>query len=162
MSPPAPAPDRRWLVCYFPAAWLGHVCQGLATGVLGPSQVSSIIIMVSLSPVPTPYAAVPGPGAGPARERPPDQPGVDSAGGGQLPGHSSHRGRVQVGDDRSGYGDLAPSHLVSRSRVRAQHTKMVFLSLSVLLVGLFMALLPWAPSFTLLLLGSLIGFMLKV
>ena len=53
MSPPAPAPDRRWLVCYFPAAWLGHVCQGLATGVLGPSQVSSIIIMVSLSPVPT-------------------------------------------------------------------------------------------------------------
>ena len=51
MSPPAPAPDRRWLVCYFPAAWLGHVCQGLATGVLGPSQVSSIIIMVSLSPV---------------------------------------------------------------------------------------------------------------
>ena len=49
--------------------------------------------------------------------------------------------------------DLAPSHLVSRSRVRAQHIKMVFLSLSVLLVGLFMALLPWAPSFTLLLLG---------
>ena len=49
MSPPAPAPDRRWLVCYFPAAWLGHVCQGLATGVLGPSQVR-IIIMVSLSP----------------------------------------------------------------------------------------------------------------
>ena len=100
MSPPAPAPDRRWLVCYFPAAWLGHVCQGLATGVLGPSQVSSSSIMVSLSPVPTLYiySAVPGPGAGPARERPPDQPGVDSAGGGQLPGHSSHRGRVQVGD----------------------------------------------------------------
>ena len=56
MSPPAPAPDRRWLVCYFPAAWLGHVCQGLATGVLGPSQVGTIIIMVSLSPVPTLYS----------------------------------------------------------------------------------------------------------
>ena len=42
MSPPDPAPDRRWLVSYFPAAWLGHICQGLATGVLGPSQVSSI------------------------------------------------------------------------------------------------------------------------
>ena len=43
MSPPAPAPDRRWLVCYFPAAWLGHICQGLATGVLGPSQVSIMV-----------------------------------------------------------------------------------------------------------------------
>ena len=45
------------------------------------------------------------------------------------------------------------TRLVPRSRVRAQHTKMVFLSASVLLVGLSMALLPWAPSFNLLLLG---------
>ena len=45
MSPPDPAPDRRWLVSYFPAAWLGHICQGLATGVLGPSQVSSIRVI---------------------------------------------------------------------------------------------------------------------
>ena len=44
MSPPDPAPDRRWLVSYFPAAWLGHICQGLATGVLGPSQVSIRLI----------------------------------------------------------------------------------------------------------------------
>ena len=49
--------DRAWLLTYFPAAWLGHVCQvshvssdetddhadhvftqGLAMGILGPTQ----------------------------------------------------------------------------------------------------------------------------
>ena len=96
MSPPDPAPDRRWLVSYFPAAWLGHICQGLATGVLGPSQVTSITHGQNITC--TIIAAVPGPGPGPPRERPPDQPGVDGAGPGQLPGHPPHRRRVQVGD----------------------------------------------------------------
>ena len=30
--------DKKWILTYFPAAWLGHICQGLAMGIMGPTQ----------------------------------------------------------------------------------------------------------------------------
>jgi len=30
--------DTRWLLAYFPVAWTGHICQGLAMGIFGPTQ----------------------------------------------------------------------------------------------------------------------------
>ena len=30
--------DKKWILTYFPAAWLGHMCQGLAMGIMGPTQ----------------------------------------------------------------------------------------------------------------------------
>jgi len=39
--------DRTWLLTYFPAAWLGHACQGLAMGILGPTQ-PYLALMVSV------------------------------------------------------------------------------------------------------------------
>ena len=30
--------DWSWLLCYFCLAWTGHICQGLAIGILGPTQ----------------------------------------------------------------------------------------------------------------------------
>ena len=30
--------DKKWILTYFPAAWLGHICQGLAMGIIGPAQ----------------------------------------------------------------------------------------------------------------------------
>ena len=29
---------QAWLLSYFPTAWCGHMCQGLAMSILGPSQ----------------------------------------------------------------------------------------------------------------------------
>eukprot|EP00092_Neocalanus_flemingeri_P035684 GFUD01038850.1.p1 GENE.GFUD01038850.1~~GFUD01038850.1.p1 ORF type:complete len:455 (-),score=72.17 GFUD01038850.1:48-1412(-) len=30
--------DTQWLITYFPVAWTGHICQGLAMGIFGPTQ----------------------------------------------------------------------------------------------------------------------------
>ena len=34
----APMASRPWLYVYLPVAWAGHLCLGLAIGVLGPLQ----------------------------------------------------------------------------------------------------------------------------
>ena len=40
--------DQSWILTYFPVTWLGHVCQGLAMSILGPSQ-PYLAIMVEVS-----------------------------------------------------------------------------------------------------------------
>ena len=30
--------EKKWILTYFPVAWLGYICQGLAMGILGPAQ----------------------------------------------------------------------------------------------------------------------------
>ena len=30
--------EKKWILTYFPAAWLGYICQGLAMGIMGPAQ----------------------------------------------------------------------------------------------------------------------------
>ena len=40
--------DKSWLLTYFPVTWLGHVCQGLAMSILGPSQ-PYLALMVGVS-----------------------------------------------------------------------------------------------------------------
>ena len=32
------SPETVWLSAYLPVAWAGHMCLGLAMGILGPTQ----------------------------------------------------------------------------------------------------------------------------
>ena len=40
--------DRRWILTYFPVAWLAHICQGMSMGILGPVQ-PYLALMVGVS-----------------------------------------------------------------------------------------------------------------
>ena len=106
--------DTSWLLTYFPVAWLAHICQGLAMGIMGPAQ---------------PYLAV--------------MVGVPSD-------------QINFIWTLRAFGSCAATVLtgiIFKSFVKTRNLKLSFLSVCVLLIGVFIGLVPWISTFFLLLMS---------